>query len=123
HNGKASFLLKRRHLIVRRRQHLSAREACDLRRMFDYLPALQTLWQFAHAVYELLAPRQSPHRAWCLRATLLKDPAYQEYPGLVEALGMLEATKFAKMIAFLKCPVRRRVRTSKHVERSTRKLP
>jgi transposase-like protein len=119
---KAKFIFKRRHLIVKRRQRLSAREAQDLQQMFEYLPALRALGLFADAVYQLLAPRQSPHRAWCLRAALLKHAAYQEYPGLVEAMAMLEATKFAKMIAFLRCPVRRPVRTNNHVERVHRKL-
>jgi hypothetical protein len=119
---KAKFIFKRRHLIVKRRQRLSAQEARDLRQMLEYLPALRTLWLFADAVYQLVAPRQSPHRAWCLRAALLKHPAYQEYPGLVEAMAMLEATQFAKMIAFLRCPVRRPVRTNNQVERVNRKL-
>ena len=35
---------------------------------------------------------------------------------------MLEAVKFAKMIAFLHSPVGQRVRTNNHVERTNRKL-
>lgn len=119
---KAKFIFKRRHLIVKRRESLNEREAKDLRQMFEYLPALQTLWLFAEAIYELFAPKQRPHRVWCLRAALLKHPAYQEFPGLVAAMRMLDADKFAKMIAFLKCPVRRQVRTNNHVERANRKL-
>jgi Transposase len=119
---KAKFIFKRRFLIVKRREHLSKREGQDLRQMLEYLPALQTLRSFADDIYQLLAPKQSPHRAWCLRARLLQRPTYQEFPGLVAAMGMLEAKKFAKMIAFLKCPVRRRVRTNNHVERANRKL-
>lgn len=122
HKEKAKFIFKRRHLIVKRRQRLSAREAGDLRQMLEYLPALRPLWSFANAVYELFAPRQSAHRAWCLRGALLKNPAYQDYPGLVEAMAMLAAEKFRKMIAYLRCPVRRRVRTNNHVERANRKL-
>lgn len=119
---KAKFIFKRRHLIVKRRRRLSDREVQDLRQMLEYLPALRTLWLFADAVYDLFDPKQSAHRAWCLRAALVKRPAYQEFPGLVAALGMLEPDKFAKMIAFLKCPRRRRLRTNNHVERANRKL-
>ena len=38
------------------------------------------------------------------------------------ALEMLPTEKFAKMIAFLKSPACRRVRTNNHVERINRKL-
>jgi hypothetical protein len=119
---KAYFVFKHRHLIVKRGQRLSRQEVRDLRQMFDYLPALRTLWLFADGVYQLFEGRQSPHRAWCLRAALVKHPAYQEYPGLVAAIAMLEPAKFAKMIAFLHSPVRQRVRTNNHVERTNRKL-
>ena len=119
---KAKFIFKRRHLIVKRRQRLSDRETQDLRQMLEYLPALRTLWRFADAVYGLFEPKQSAHRAWCLRGALLKHSAYQEFPGLGEAMAMLAADKFAKMIAFLKSPARKRVRTNNHVERANRKL-
>ena len=119
---KAHFVFKHRHLLVKRPRRLSAREARDLRQMFEYLPELATLWRFAGAVYELFEGKQSAHRAWCLRAALVKYPAYQAYPGLVAAMAMLEPAKFAKMIAFLHSPVRRRVRTNNHVERANRKL-
>ena len=119
---KAHFIFKHRHLIVQRRQTLSDQQVRDLRQMFDYLPALRTLWLFADDVYQLFDGRQSPHRAWCLRAQLVKKAAYQAYAGLVTALAMLEEGKFAKMIAFLHSPVRQRVRTNNHVERTNRKL-
>jgi Transposase len=119
---KAHFVFKHRHLLVKRRQRLRAAEVRALRQLFDYLPALATLWRFADEVYQLFGGRQSPHRAWCLRAALVKRPAYQAYPGLVAAIGMLEPDKFAKMIAFLSSPVHRRVRTNNHVERTNRKL-
>ena len=41
---------------------------------------------------------------------------------MVEALGMLEEEKFAKMVAFLRSPLGQRVRTNNHVERTNRKL-
>jgi Transposase len=119
---KAHFVFKHRHLIVKRRQRLSDQEARDLRQMFEYLPALRTLWLFADAVYQLFEGQHSPHQVWCLRARLVKRVAYQDYPGLVAAIDMLEPTKFAKMIAFLHSPVRQRVRTNNHVERTNRKL-
>jgi hypothetical protein len=119
---KAHFIFKHRHLIVQRRHTLSDQQVRDLRQMFDYLPALRTLWLFADDVYQLFDGRQSPHRAWCLRARLVKKAAYQAYAGLVRVLAMLEEVKFAKMIAFLHSPARQRVRTNNHVERTNRKL-
>ncbi len=43
-------------------------------------------------------------------------------PELAKAIGALAAEKFTKMIAFLKSPACRRVRTNNHVERVNRKL-
>ena len=43
-------------------------------------------------------------------------------PELATAMEMLQAEKFAKMIAFLKSPACHRVRTNNHVERVNRKL-
>ena len=42
-------------------------------------------------------------------------------PELAAAIEMLQAEKFAKMIAFLKSPAYHRVRTNNHVERVNRK--
>ena len=70
----------------------------------------------------LLADGPTAQQAWCRRAKLVKDPAYQAYPGLVAALGMWAPEKVAKMIAFLGRPARQRVRTNNHVERANRKL-
>jgi hypothetical protein len=39
-----------------------------------------------------------------------------------EALSVLEEGKFVKMIAYLRSPVARRVRTNNHLERCNRKL-
>jgi hypothetical protein len=119
---KAHFVFKHRHLIVLRRERLTARQGKDLTQMLEYLPDLWPLRQFADDIYGLFRGRQSPHRAWCLRARLLRVPAYQALPGLVEAMAMLERDKFAKMIAFLTSPARQRVRTNNHVERANRKL-
>ena len=50
------------------------------------------------------------------------DRSFLAVPELAKAIGMLAAEKFAKMIAFLKSPACRRVRTNNHVERVNRKL-
>lgn len=47
---------------------------------------------------------------------------YQGVPELQEALGLLEGPKFGKVIAYLRRPVSRRVRTNNHVERCNRQL-
>ena len=48
--------------------------------------------------------------------------AFLAVPELAAAIGKLPAEKFAQMIAFLKSPACRRVRTNNHVERVNRKL-
>lgn len=73
-------------------------------------------------VYGLFEGGQSAHRAWCRRAALLRTAAFAKVPELAEAVGMLAAEKFARMIAFLASPAGRRVRTNNHVERTNRRL-
>jgi hypothetical protein len=73
-------------------------------------------------VYGLFEGGTSAHLAWCRRAALLRTAAFAKVPELAEAMGMLAAEKFAKMIAFLASPVGRRARTNNHVERTNRRL-
>jgi transposase-like protein len=121
---KANFVFRHRYLIVKRRENLSDREKKDLGTLFDYLPDLRTLREFAEHLHRLFDPDQSEHSAWCRWRALRAKPEFQAIPELAKAMASLEETKFAKMIAFLRGPVRRRrqVRTNNHVERSNRKL-
>lgn len=121
---KATFVFKHRHLIVKRRENLSESEAERLRTMLDYLPALRTLRDFADKLHRLFDPEQSEHQAWCRWRALQANAAFQAIPELAKALASLGKEKFAKMIAFLRGPVRRRrqVRTNNHAERCNRKL-
>jgi hypothetical protein len=119
---KAHFVFKRRHLIVTRRENLSARQKADLATMLGYVPGLAVLRRFVDRLHRLFAADQSEHQARCRRAALLRERAFQAVPELVEALGMLTQEKFAKMVAFVHSPAGRRVRTDNHVERSNRKL-
>jgi hypothetical protein len=57
-----------------------------------------------------------------LLATDPKEEAYQAFPELKEALEMLAPDKFTKIIAFVRSPATKRVRTNNHVERANRKL-
>ena len=50
----------------------------------------------------------------------MRDPAFQAVPELVKAMEQLDEEKFAKLMAYLKNPVGRRVRTNNHVERTNR---
>ena len=59
---------------------------------------------------------------WGRHAALVVNHRFLGVPELAEAVKMLAAEKFAKMIAFLKSPACRRVRTNNHVERVNRKL-
>lgn len=119
---KASYVFKRRYLIVKRQENLSQQERADLRRMFVYLPELRTLWQFCQETYKLWSAEQSRKVArW--RWTRLKNNAeYQQVPELQEVLDWLTDEKFTKTQAFLKQPVGQRPKTNNHVERTNRKL-
>ncbi len=119
---KSKFIFKHRFLLVKRREDLSAAEKKNLRQMQQYVPALATLREFVDRLYRLLALDQSEHQAWCRRAALLKEKAYAAIPELPQALEMLVPDKFSKMIAFLRSPAAKRVRTNNHVERANRKI-
>jgi hypothetical protein len=119
---QAHFVYKHRYLIVRHKEDLSQEERKTLRTMFDYLPALRTLGTFVERVYRLFDPQNSEHQAYCRRAAMLHDPAFAQVPELAKALQMLDAVRFPKMIAFLKSPAAKRIRTNNHVERTNRKL-
>jgi transposase-like protein len=119
---KANYVFRRRYLIVKRREDFTDQERDDLATMSSYMPELGTLRSFVDRVYGLFEDGQSAHRAWCRRAALLRSAEFAAIPELAEAMGMLAAGKFTKMIAFLASPVGRRVRTNNHVERTNRRL-
>jgi transposase-like protein len=117
---KAHFVFKHRYLIVKRREKLTETERDDLTRMLEYLPELATLRRFADRIYWLFDTPKDGHQASCRRATLVRDAKFQAVPELVKALKQLDAEKFPKLMAYLANPVRRRVRTNNHVERTNR---
>jgi hypothetical protein len=119
---KASFVFKHRHLIVKGRDNLSEQDRQDLATMLKDLPELGALRDFADALPRLFEVDQSEHQAWCRWGALRRSARYQAIPELKEALGLLEESKFRKVIAYLRGPVSRRVRTNNHVERCNRKL-
>jgi transposase-like protein len=119
---RAHFIMKYRHLIVTRKEKLSKADRKRLRKMFEYLPGLRTLRTFVDRMHRLFDADQSEHQAYCRRAALVGNPAFQKVPELAKAMNMLEPKQFAKMIAFLKSPAEKRVRTNNHVERANRKL-
>ena len=119
---QATFVFKYRYLIVTRKENLTDQQRKTLRTMFEYLPGLKTLRTFVERVYQLFAPEQSEHQAYCRRAALLRNAAFAQVPELAKALRMLDDVRFAKMIAFLASPAGKRMRTNNHVERANRKL-
>jgi hypothetical protein len=119
---KAHFVFKHRHLIVKRREQLTAAERDDLRRMLEYLPELATLRHFADRISWLFDTPKDFHQASCRRAVILRDAAFLAVPELVKAMEQLSAEKFPKMMAYLKNPISRRVRTNNHVERTNRTI-
>lgn len=119
---KAHFVFKHRYLITTRRDNLSSQDKKNLTTMCQYLPGLRTLRTFVDRMHGLFEVKQSPHQAQCRRAKLVGHAAFQRVPELAEAMKMLEPEKFEKMIAFLHRPVRKRIRTNNHVERTNRQL-
>lgn len=121
---KSKFIFKHRHLIVKRRENLSAPENKHLQTMLQDLPALRSLRKFADKLHRLFEPEQSEHQAWCRWHALQASADFKAIPELAKALESLEEKKFTKMIAFLRGPARRRhrTRTNNHVERCNRKL-
>jgi transposase-like protein len=117
---KAHFVFKHRHLIVKRRENLTESERDDLTRMLEYLPGLSTLRRFADRIYWLFDTPKDLHQAGCRRAEIVRDAAFQAVPELVKALEQVDAEKFPKLMAYLKNPLSRRVRTNNHVERTNR---
>jgi transposase-like protein len=117
---KAHFIFKHRHLIVKRRENLTESERDDLTKMLEYLPELATLRRFADRIYWLFDTPKDTQQAGCRRSVIVRDPAFQAVPELVKAMEQLDEEKFPKLMAYLKNPIRRRVRTNNHVERTNR---
>src|SRR4051794_20735995 len=117
---KAKFVFKRRHLIVKRREKLTESECGDLARMLEYVPALRVLRRFADRIYWLFDTPKDFHQASCRRGVIVRDRDFQAVPELVKALEQIDESKFPKIMAYLKNPLLRRVRTNNHVERTNR---
>jgi Transposase len=117
---KAKFVFKHRYLIVKRRENLTESERGDLKQMLEYLPGLATLRRFSDRMSWLFDTPKDYHQASCRRAQIVHDPAFQAVPELVKALEQLDESKFPKIMAYLRNPVSRRVRTNNHVERTNR---
>jgi transposase-like protein len=117
---KAHFVFKRRYLIVKRWENLTESERDDLTRMLEYLPELSLLRRFADRIYWLFDTPKDLHQAGCRRAAIVRDSAFRTVPELVKAMEQVDAEKFLKLMAYLKNPLSRRVRTNNHVERTNR---
>jgi Transposase len=119
---KAKFVFRRRFLIVKRRVNLTEQEGKDLKTMLEYLPELQPLREFTDALHGLFVEDQSEYQAWHRLRALQRQERFLAVPELKAALEMLDDDKFRKMIAFLRSPASKRVRTNNHVERCNRRL-
>jgi hypothetical protein len=119
---KAAFILKHRFLIVKNTGKLNEQQREILKQMFDYLPELRTLWDFACDVRLLFEKEARVQTLWLRRAALLRKEKYREVRELVKAMEMLEKGKFEKMVAFTYSEAGKKVRTNNHVERLNRWL-
>ncbi len=117
---KSAFVFKHRHLIVKRRENLSESERQDLQRMLEYLPGSVALRYFADRIYWLFDAPKDYHQASCRRAAVVGEEMFLRVPELVKALEQLSEEKFPKIMAYLRDPISRRVRTNNHVERTNR---
>jgi transposase-like protein len=117
---KAHFVFKHRYLIVKRREDLTESERDDLTRMVEYLPELAILRRFADRIYWLFDTPKDTQQAGRRRAAIVRDAAFRAVPELVKAMGQLGEEKFPKLMAYLKDPISKRVRTNNHVERTNR---
>ena len=119
---KSAFVFKHRWLIVRRRDKMSDQERADLATILGYLPELKVSRDFVDRLGLLFEGGQDETLAWRRHAELVSDRSLLGVPELAKAIGTLGSEKYAKMVAFLKSPSCRRVRTNNHVERVNRKL-
>jgi Transposase len=119
---KAAFILKHRFLIVKNTAKLNEQQREILEQMFEYLPELRTLWDFACDVRGLFEKEARVQTLWLRRAALLRKEKYKEIRELVKAMEMLEKGKFEKMVAFTYSEAGKKVRTNNHVERLNRWL-
>jgi hypothetical protein len=119
---KATFVWRRRFLIVKRQGRLTEAERQDLTQMFAYLPELRLLWQFSQDLYRLLDESGTLRVARWRWTWLRYDAQYQEVREVVDALEMLAEPKLTKVMAFVERPAGQQVRTNNHVERLNRRL-
>ena len=90
---KAAFVMKHRFLIVKKYNDLTAKQWQDLTRMFEYLPPMRTMWNFAGEVNEVFGHDARVQTLYRRRAVLLGKAKYKEVPELQEAMEMLEKGK------------------------------
>ncbi len=119
---KAAFILKHRFLIVKKTEDLSEQQWDQLTQMFDYLPELRTLWNFACETQALFEKEARVQTLWKRRAALLRNEKYQAVPELVKAMEMVETGKFKKAVAFVYSETAEKTRTNNHVERANRRI-
>ena len=119
---KAAFIRKHRFLLVKDTAALDKEQWGYLIEMFDYQPALRTLWQFACEVRRCFEKEGRVQTLYKRRAALLRQQQYQEVPELVKAMALLEVGKFRKAVAFVYSEAGQKVRTNNHVERANRRL-
>jgi len=119
---KATFVWRRRFLIVKHAGRLSEAERQDLAQLFDYLPELRPLWKFSQDLYRLLDESKTLRTARWRWTWLRYEPQYQEVREVIEALEMLAEPKLTKVMGYVEQPADRQVRTNNHVERLNRRL-
>src|SRR5262249_22811191 len=119
---KADFILKHRFLVVKNTGDLDRRQWDDLGKMFEDQPELRTLWYFACEARGLFEKEARVQTLWKRRKALLGNDKYKGVPELAKAMGLLEAGKYNKAVAFAYSEAAEKVRTNNHVEGVNRKF-
>ena len=116
---EATFLWENQHLIVRKKESMTAQDQETLQDMVRIAPEIGTLRRFNQEFYGLFQREISPQKARYRRTRMASNLDYQENPFLKRALRKLRKERFEKMIVFLKHGGNFE-RTSNHVERNNR---
>lgn len=117
-----TLLRLQRHLIVKRRENMSAEEMQKLDELLALQPKVRVLRGFMDEYYAIFErDGGSPRRARVRRTLLLQKARYRRCRWLKSALALLaDDNDFDRVVGFLRDPVGSEA-TSNHVERTNRR--
>ena len=122
--AQAEKLFRHRHVLVRKRSKMTAKQKKRLEQLSSLSPTLVTLRKFTDDVHALFSLRRQPDKAWQIWRRMRRSAKYLEIPSLAKALEILNKSNMEKLLVYLDRPPseRTKTRTNNHVERCNRKL-